>query len=193
MLTPLLVLVFVLGGAPVYGQEEAEAAAGTGAAAEANGQAAPLPQGFSSVQLGMDMETVKERLTSDGNFNFRGDPDVSMLREPNDALIECRGYDFIDRAAFQFVDDGLYTITLILNRQLLGFYTVFSTLQEKYGTPNEVTPDKMVWESDAVLLSLERPLRVKYIRREVLRRLREESRREKSMEQISRERFLEQF
>lgn len=154
---------------------------------------AELPGGFSSIQLGMDMETVKERLASDSNFHFRGDPDVSMLQEPNNALIECRGYAYIDRAAFQFVEDGLYTITLILDRELLGFYTVFSTLQEKYGRPDSVTPETMRWESEEVVLALERPLRVKYIRKEVLERLREQSRRTKSLDQISREKFLEQF
>jgi hypothetical protein len=155
--------------------------------------AAELPAAFSSIRLGMDMPTVKERLKSDPNFHFRGDPDVSMLREPNNALIEVRGYAYIDRAAFQFVDDGLYTITLILNRELLGFYTLFSTLQEKYGRPDSVTPDKMQWESPEVILALERPLRVKYIRRAVLEQLRQESRRGESLEQLSRERFLEQF
>ena len=171
----------------------AEEASGEEAAGEAPADERELPAGFGSIRLGMAMETVKERLKSDSNFNFRGDPDVSMLREPNNALIECRGYDFIERAAFQFVEDGLYTITLILNRELLGFYTMFSNLQEKYGRPDQVTPNKMEWESNAVLLTLERPLRVKYLRREGLDTLREESRRRKSLEEISRDKFLEQF
>ena len=195
-----LFLLFPLSSAAAQeaGTEEAaaEESAGTAEEEAAAGEETAgrkLPTGFGQIRLGMEMETVKERLKRDSNFNFRGDPDVSMLREPNNALIQCRGYDFIERAAFQFVEDGLYTITLILNRELLGFYTMFSDLQEKYGRPDKVTPNKMQWESDAVLLTLERPLRVKYLRREVLDTLREESRRAKSLEEISRDKFLEQF
>jgi hypothetical protein len=179
--------------APAAEENGAQEPGADNGAEDAAEERAELPAGFASIRLGMDMETVKERLSSDPNFYFRGDPDVSMLREPNDALIECRGYAYIDRAAFQFVDDGLYTITLILDRELIGFFTMFSTLQEKYGRPDSVSPEKMLWESEAVILALERPLRVKYIGREVLERLREESRREQSLEQLSRERFLDQF
>lgn len=169
------------------GQDEAEADQ------KSERQAAPLPRGFNRLQLGMGLEEAKEELKADGNFLYRGDPDVSMLRTPNDSLIECDGLYYIERASFQFVDGGLFTITLIFNRAALGYFTLYTTLQEKYGEPDELSPEKAVWEDEAVLLSLERPLRIKYIAKPVLDELRRESRKGISLERLSREKFLEQF
>lgn len=156
-------------------------------------QTAPLPRGFNRLQLGMGLEEAKEELKADGNFLYRGDPDVSMLRTPNDSLIECDGLYYIERASFQFVDGELFTITLIFNRSVLGYFTLYTTLQEKYGEPADLSPEKAVWEDDAVRLSLERPLRIKYIAKPVLDELKRESQKGISLERLSRERFLEQF
>lgn len=155
--------------------------------------AAELPRGFNRLQLGMSLAEAKEELKADGNFVYRGDPDVSMLRSPNDSLIECEGFYYIDRASFQFVDDGLFTITLIFNQRTLGYYTLYSTLAGKYGDPDELSPEKAVWENEEVIMSLERPLRIKYIAKPVLEELRRESEKGISLEGLGRERFLEQF
>ncbi len=80
-----------------------------------------LPTGFNQIQLGMELEAVQAALEADGNFNYRGEPDVSMLRSRNDSLIQCDGFDFIQEASFQFVDGGLFTMTLILNRTRVGY------------------------------------------------------------------------
>ncbi len=172
-------------------QDAAQDAAPAGEGIER--QAAPLPRGFNRLQLGMGLDQAKEELKADGNFLYRGDPDVSMLRTPNDSLIECDGLYYIDRASFQFVDGELFTITLIFNRRALGYYTLYTTLEEKYGEPADLSPEKSVWEDEAVLMSLERPLRIKYIAKPVLDELKRESRTGISLERLSRERFLEQF
>ena len=116
-----------------------------------------------------------------------------MLRSRNDSLIQCDGFDFIQQASFQFVENGLFTITLILNRTRIGYYTMYSTLQQKYGEPDRLSPDKAVWENEQVQLALERPLRVKYIAMPVLQELRRRKKKKKSLERLNRERFLEQF
>lgn len=152
-----------------------------------------LPAGFQKILLGMGVEEVRRALDEDGNFRYRGEPDVSILQSSGDALIECEGLYYIDHASFQFVDEKLFTITLIFDRGVLGYYTMFSTLQGKYGDPLDLSPDRAVWEDEKVRLALERPLRLKYIDAVVLERLRTESERSKSIERIDRERFLEQF
>ncbi len=153
----------------------------------------PLAKGFNNILLGMGMEAVKEELKKDPNFRFRGDPDVSMMRTPNTSLIECRGYYYVDRASFQFIDDSLYTITIILEPKKMGHYAMFTALTEKYGEPDSLSPQKSIWEDDELIISLERPLRVKYMAKEILEDLRREQRKKKSVETISRERFLDQF
>ena len=178
--------------APAEQEPAAQDAAGpAGQAQEATGQ--PLAEGFNDILLGMDIEAVKQELERDPNFNFRGDPDVSMMRTPNTSLIECRGYYYIDRASFQFIEDSLYTITIILDTNRIGHYAMFTALVGKYGEPDSLSPQKSIWEDEQVIISLERPLRVKYMAKEVLERLRREQRKKKSLETITRERFLEQF
>lgn len=152
-----------------------------------------LADGFNNIILGMNMEEVKEELIGDPNFNFRGDPDVSMMQTPHTSLIEVRGYHYIDRASFQFIDNSLFTITIILNTHRIGHYAMFSSLLEKYGEPDSLSPAKSVWEGERVIISLERPLRVKYMAREVLEGLLREQRKKRSIEAVTRERFLDQF
>ena len=157
------------------------------------GESEELSRGFNNILLGMNMEDVKEELKEDPNFNFRGDPDVSMMRTPNTSLIETRGYYYVDRASFQFINDSLYTITIILDPNRIGHYAMFTTLTNTYGEPDTLSPEKSRWENDEVIISLERPLRVKYMAKKVLERLKREQRKKKSMETLTRERFLEQF
>ena len=89
------------------------AAHGVSQNAESTRAAAPL--GFAEIEMGMELDRVKELLTRDSQFKFRGDPDVSLLASPNESLIETEGFSFIDRAYFQFHEGKLYTIILALD------------------------------------------------------------------------------
>ena len=149
--------------------------------------------GFSSIELGLDMDEVKSRLESDSNFLFRGDPDVTMLREPNESLIETAGAAFVDRGYFQFYDGRLFTIILELDTSRLDHYTMYTTLTERYGDPDSLDPKNAVWELEGVRISLERPLRVKYVDTAVFETILTEQRRVESLSRISRDNFLKQF
>ncbi|HDQ14510.1 MAG TPA: hypothetical protein ENN41_06825 [Sediminispirochaeta sp.] len=168
----------------VFGQELVQ---------ETEGEKKPLPDGFSRIRLGMELEAVREELQLDGNFAYRGEPDVSLLREPSEALIECDGAYYIDRAAFQFSEGRLFSISLNLNPEVLSYYTVFRTLQEKYGEPDDLNPERAIWQDERVHMALERPLNVRYIAAPVLTEMRRERRQERSLQSLLRERFLEQF
>ncbi|MGM0674963.1 MAG: hypothetical protein ACQETQ_09730 [Spirochaetota bacterium] len=152
-----------------------------------------LPSSFSGVTLGMDVETVKERLLEAPDFSYRGDPDVTLTPDREQQLIEVEGIDFVDRAFFQFEDKELYIMIVHLNREQLDYFTMYTNLSSKYGEPAVFHPSHVVWESDDLRLSLERPLTVKYISRPVFERLVENGRMERSRRDLSREQFLEQF
>lgn len=152
-----------------------------------------VPDRFGSIVLGMSMENVKKELVADGNFNFRGDPDISILRRPDQSLIECRGYDFIERAFFQFKEDSLYSITILLNQEILDHYSLFTTLSGKYGDPARLDPERSVWESETNILALERPLQIKYMDRKIIEGISTEGKISESLSELSREQFLEQF
>jgi len=152
-----------------------------------------VPDRFGEIILGMSMEDAKKEIAADGNFNYRGNHDLSILRRPNESLIECRGYDFIDRAFFQFKDDKLYSITILFNQELLDHFSLFTTLSGKYGNPDNLNPEKSVWESEYTSLVLERPLQIKYLDRKIFEGIIGDADISESLSELSREQFLEQF
>jgi hypothetical protein len=153
------------------------------------------PRGFRSIELGMGLEEVKGLLIDDPLFDYRGDPDISFLPLPPQTLIETSGSSFIRRAYFQFEEDLLYIITLAMDPERLDYYTLYSTLSEKYGQPESLDPTGAVWrfEDAGVRLSLERPLSVKYIDSTVFEALQEAGQVREDLWEISRENFLQQF
>jgi hypothetical protein len=172
-----LALAAALAVAPVAAQE---------------GPAAP-PRGFRGIELGMDLEQVKAKLLEDPLFAYRGDPDVSLLPQPPQTLIECAGSSFLRRAYLQFNEQKLYILILVLAPDRLDYYTLFSTLSEKYGDPASLDPTEAVWDFPGLRLSLERPVSVKYIDTEVFERLQVAGRAERDLWEISKSDFLDQF
>ena len=152
-----------------------------------------LPNGFRDITLGKGLEAVKAELKSDPYFHYRGEPDVTLLPRPNYTVIECEGAVFIARGFFQFHEKELYIIILMLDREKIDYFTMYTTLKEKYGDPSYLDPEQVVWENKAVRMSLERPLQIKYVELETFEQLKQTSEAEESMEQYIRDRFLEQF
>jgi hypothetical protein len=174
-------------------------AAATGTAAAAPGTTAAstgtsaLPMGFRNVSLGMGLDEVKAALKADPLFRYRGDPDVSFLPQTSQYLIECEGTTYLRRAYFQFADSRLFIMILVLDAQKLDHYSLFSTLTGKYGQPTSLSPQESVWQSDPVRFSLERPLTVKYIDNRTFAAILAKGGAQKDLDQLSREKFLEQF
>ena len=121
-----------------------------------------LPTGYSTVKLGMSLEDVKTALLRDPDFGYRGERDVSLLPGENRHLIETRGADFLGNCWFQFHENALYIISINVNPDFMDYYSIFSTLCKKYGNPNYLDPEKATWEDESVILSLEKPLCLKY-------------------------------
>lgn len=165
-----------------------------------------LPLGYNGVSLGMSVDEVKAELKKHSEFGYRGDRDVSLSpsirgekngQKTYDVLIETDAsyapVSFFDRCWFQFTDGKLSTITLNLNREKIDHYSVFQKLCEKYGNPQEISPQKSVWSDSNVQMSLERPLVLKYVDRKVFDQRREESTVEKTTTEKMRDNFLEQL
>ena len=72
----------------------------------------------------------------------------------------------------------------------MDHYSVFSTLCKKYGNPQSLDPEKSVWQNEGIIMSLERPLTLKYTDRAVFESLQKESLVQKSGEEVSRDIFL---
>jgi hypothetical protein len=161
--------------------------------AQAQAATAALPLGFRGITVGMGLEQVKQALKADPLFRYRGDPDVSFLPQTSQYLIECEGNSYLRRAYFQFADSRLFIMILVLDTQRLDFYSIFSALSAKYGQPESLSPQEVVWQSDPVRFSLERPLTVKYIDNKTFAALLSRGGAQKDLDQLSREKFIEQF
>lgn len=148
------------------------------------------PRGFREIRFGMSLDQAKEALARDPYFDYRGDPDVSFLPLSRQSLIECGGTAYISRAYFQFHEQRLYVITLLLDRSVLDHYSLFTTLTARYGPHTELSPSRIRWRFGDTDLALERPLTVKYIDRQVFDRLQQDGVGEVQLEELSRERFL---
>jgi len=153
----------------------------------------PLPEGFSGLILGMTMDEAKEALVKESYFDYRGDPDVSLLPSPDSSIIECDGRFFIDQASFQFYDDSLFIIILQLDQKEIDFFSMFTALTEKYGEADYLDPGQVIWNDEKVQLSLERPLTVKYMNWELFGEIRKQAVIEDSIKQETRKDFIELF
>ena len=150
-----------------------------------------LPGGYGSVVLGMSVDSAKNALKEDPAYGYRGDRDVSLLPGEDRVLISTAGVLFFDECWFQFNKDRLYIITLNLNPEQVDYASVFKSLCNKYGQPDSLSPKKSEWRDGSVIMSLERPLTLKYTDEKVFQELQESSNVELTKEEKTRQNFLE--
>jgi len=152
-----------------------------------------LPSSFHDIFLGMSIDEVKEVLKNDSSFAYRGDRDISLLNNKNRSSIEANGVHFVKRGSFQFYDEKLYSIIIQMNTDNIDYYSIYSSLVEKYGEPKIVDQKKSLWEDDRVRFVLERPLTLKYIELSVFKKIIENRNKKEAMSEEIRERFIRAF
>ncbi len=152
----------------------------------------PLPQGFDEISFGMTVQEVKEKLKNSRNFFYR-EAEVTLTPDREKKVIEAEGLSFLQDGIFQFRDEKLYIIILHIEKEKIGYFTMYKTLTEKYGEPDRLSPEESEWESETVILILEKPVTVKYVYKPVYQEILHESGVEESLEALTRNNFLEQF
>ena len=152
-----------------------------------------LPSSFHDISLGMPIDEVKEILKHDSSFLYRGDRDVSLLNNKNRSVIEANGVHFVKRGSFQFYNERLYSIIVQMNSENIDYYSIYSSLVEKYGEPIMVDQKKSLWEDGRVRLILERPLTLKYIEVSVFKEIIENRDKKEAISEEIRERFIRAF
>jgi hypothetical protein len=75
----------------------------------------------------------------------------------------------------------------------MDYYSMFKTFTLKYGEPTSLNPTKSEWKNNSVVLSLEKPLTVKYLDVKVFDELQNSSEVATSAEEYLRKKFLESF
>jgi len=162
--------------------------AGTQADAEV-----PLRRGFRDLLLGTPFNQAQEFLQSDPAFQYRGEPDVSLRLSDGGTVIDTRGRVYMDRGIFQFHEEQLFSIALYLDRSRLDYFQLYEQFRDRYGEPIDLDPQRALWEDQRTRIELERPLTVRYLDLETFEARRRETRTEQAVEDITRERFLEEF
>lgn len=157
-----------------------------------------LPNGYKNILLGMNLEETKEELIKEPDFGYHGDRDVSLLPGGSQELIETdaqsgHGSNFLERCYFQFFQDELFIITININPARMDYYSIFTTLSEKYGSPNTFSPESATWKNDDVTMSLERPLTLKYIDNIIYKNTQNYSNVPLSATETTREMFLDEL
>lgn len=157
-----------------------------------------LPFGYKDIQLGMTLAEAKEALIQDSSFGYHGDRDVSLVPGKNQTLIETdaisgHGSNFLERCWFQFSNDSLYIITINMNQERLDYYSVFTTLQKKYGEPTSINPNSATWKNENVTMSLEKPLTLKYIDNSTFESLQNYSNIQKTGTELTKQMFLDEL
>jgi hypothetical protein len=152
-----------------------------------------LPRQFRGISLGIGLEELKAALSADDLFSFRGDRDVSFLSNPQLSLVETTGLSFVKRAFFQLNDGTLFIMAFTMNTDLVDYYSLFTSLTEKYGPPGDLNPRQSVWENGSTRLALERPLTVKYIDMGVFNEIVGESTVQETRELRLRQEFIDAF
>ncbi|MDR3283709.1 MAG: hypothetical protein LBS97_00845 [Treponema sp.] len=179
----VILLVFTVSGICAAQEEPADAS-----------ETAALPVGYGSdIKLGMTFAETQTVLVENPAYGYKGEADVSLIESPNRTLIETAGLrdSVFERCWFHFYEDKLYIITLALNPAKADHYSIFTTLRGKYGDPKSLSPEKTVWENETVLMSLERPLTLRYVDAPVFQQLLNAAAVEKSGAEYLRDRFLE--
>jgi len=152
-----------------------------------------VPREFRGMFLGMDLNELKTALTKDTLFTFRGDRDVSFIPVREETLVETTGMSFIRRAFFQLTEGKVFIMAFSLDTRLVDHYSVYTSLVSRYGEPLYLNPSEAVWESEDTRLSIERPLTVKYLDKQVFGDLIAESRTRENLQHFMREEFLGDF
>lgn len=157
-----------------------------------------LPDGYKNIHLGMSVEETKTELIKNPDFGYKGDRDVSLLPGKTETLIETdaeRVYssNFLRRCWFQFYNDYLYIITININPSRIDYYSIFTTLKDKYGEPTEINPQYSCWKNDEITMYLEKNLSIKYISNETMDLLKNSVNIEKSTAEITQQMFLDEL
>ena len=152
-----------------------------------------IPNAYRDMELGMNIDQVKELLKEDPWFDYHGAPPVTLSDNPDESLIETGGSLFIDRALFQFKRKRLAAIVLELSPQNLDWFTVYTSLENQYGSPLIIDPNKAWWEDKETRLALERPLTIKYLDIEIYATDRDIDSDQKAWRERARIEFLNAF
>lgn len=176
-----IILAFILFSLPLlFAQEKSEI--------QSNGLQAI--KGFDTLTLGMDYQSALNALDFSSNFIYNSQMPMWIESNP---VIAANGKGFVDKGYFQFYNGALYSITIELNRNRIDFFTLFMQLQQKYGKYKSFSPTIVRWEDENALLSLEKPLTLRYLEKRIHSQLIESSKVKESQKQKMREDFLEQF
>lgn len=189
----LLIILILVAGTVSSEKISAQNAEQEQKKAEASGKIEELPGGFLNILLGQSMIDVEDALNENRYFDYRGKPDVNMRISQDSELIECSGFSYVKKGYFQFYEERLIIITVVIDESELDYYSFYTSLEKKYGKPDHLNPDGVYWDNGVISMSLEKPLSIKYMDKKSVQKIKENSASSESRAKVLKEDFIEIF
>ncbi len=168
-----------------------------------------LKRSFIGIELGQTIEQFRKQISRkenknddtlpDGYYHFLYDEYLSEIEEGRQTLIEVQGNGFVDKGLFQFVVSGedsepkLVAITIFLDLQWSSYDQIFRKLAQNYGNPNQLSPQRSVWQNQQTMVMLEKQLRYKILDKMYLDELKAKQQEELDLYEYRYNEFLEKF
>ncbi|MDR1127209.1 MAG: hypothetical protein LBL06_03670 [Treponema sp.] len=157
-----------------------------------NEEPAPIPSAYRAFSLGMGLAELKDALAQDDLFNFQ-ESDISFVPLRTENYVTTTGFSFIRRALFQIKDEKVFAMAFTMDVGRVDYYSMYTTLVRKYGEPKILDPKQAVWEDEKTRLTLERPLFIQYIDKEVFTKMLDEAATARNEELEMQAEFLNEF
>lgn len=119
--------------------------------------------GFMSINIGMLRQQALEAAEKNEMIEVPKNRDVEFFPVEDRKILTLSIKPEVPYIYLQFYNDKLYAITVIFDERYIDFYTLSSSLQDKYGKHSELNPVWREWKVDEIIIKVEKPAVVKYI------------------------------
>ena len=123
-------------------------------------------RGWADFTLGMAYEKAIERLQKSDKpwLRLRTEVDSEILEERELYTVELKPTAYITEGFLQFNQNKrLYLVRVTFDAKYFSYLSLKDRLQKKYGSPTEVTFEKVLWQKNQKRLSLDRKRTVRYM------------------------------
>ncbi len=125
-----------------------------------------LPETYLGLQLGLTEAEIDQLLLTNDYFFYTGEPQVSFRAPDQEYVFDVVGRGYVDRALFQFKDMVLVSMDFYFNQTEIDYYSLHTTFSTKYGDPDIVHPQYMIWENENVRIRIGKEIRIQYIQKD---------------------------
>lgn len=123
----------------------------------------PLPGGYGPYTFGMERLKVLETVRKEGKLTLEDADFIEGFEEEDWSVLVAEGKPFFSNIFFLFHDRKLYGVVIVFDTKKYSYQLVTRTLADKYGRPEMLGHDSVIWQNDRVRLQLDQGPLLKYL------------------------------